>query len=390
MALKTFKPYTKSTRGTILVDRTGLWKGKPFKSLVSPKNAMKGRNNYGRITSINRAGGHKKMYRHVDFYRKKFDMPATVERIEYDPNRSCYIMLVKFEDNSHSYYLAPQKIQVGDKIAGRHGNKGIISRILPRQDMPFLPDGTPIDIILNPLGVPSRMNVGQLYECLLGLAGHKLNRRFKILPFDEMYGSEVSRILINKKLRQASIENDEAWLFNPYSPGKMVLLDGRTGKEFDNPITVGNAYMLKLIHLVDDKMHSRATGPYSLVTQQPLGGKAQHGGQRFGEMEVWALEGFGASFTLKELLTIKSDDMQGRNETLNSIIKGQPIPTSGVPESFKVLVQELRSIGLDLSTYRIDEFNSDESYEIELNLIEKYNPLLKTFSHTSNINNISF
>ena len=283
-----------------------------------------------------------------------------------------------------------RKIQVGDKIAGRHGNKGIISRILARQDMPFLPDGTPIDIILNPLGVPSRMNVGQLYECLLGLAGHKLNRRFKILPFDEMYGSEVSRILINKKLRQASIENNEAWLFNPYSPGKMVLLDGRTGKEFDNPITVGNAYMLKLIHLVDDKMHSRATGPYSLVTQQPLGGKAQHGGQRFGEMEVWALEGFGASFTLKELLTIKSDDMQGRNETLNSIIKGQPIPTSGVPEQFKVLVKELRSIGLDLSTYRIDEFSSDESYEIELNLIEKYNPLLKTFSHTSNINNISF
>ena len=283
-----------------------------------------------------------------------------------------------------------RKIQVGDKIAGRHGNKGIISRILARQDMPFLPDGTPIDIILNPLGVPSRMNVGQLYECLLGFAGHKLNRRFKILPFDEMYGAEISRILINKKLRQAAVENDEAWLFNPYSPGKIVLLDGRTGKEFDNPITIGNAYMLKLIHLVDDKMHSRATGPYSLVTQQPLGGKAQHGGQRFGEMEVWALEGFGASFTLKELLTIKSDDMQGRNETLNSIIKGQPIPTSGVPESFKVLVQELRSIGLDLSTYRIDEFSSNESYEIELNLIEKYNPLLKTFSHTSNINNISF
>jgi DNA-directed RNA polymerase subunit beta len=283
-----------------------------------------------------------------------------------------------------------RKIQVGDKIAGRHGNKGIISRILPRQDMPFLPDGTPIDIILNPLGVPSRMNVGQLYECLLGFAGHKLNRRFKILPFDEMYGAEVSRILINKKLRQASVENDEAWLFNPYSPGKIVLLDGRTGKEFDNPITIGNAYMLKLIHLVDDKMHSRATGPYSLVTQQPLGGKAQHGGQRFGEMEVWALEGFGASFTLKELLTIKSDDMQGRNETLNAIIKGQSIPTSGIPESFKVLVQELRSIGLDLSTYRIDEFNSNKSYEIELNLIEKYNPLLKTFSHTSNINNISF
>ena len=283
-----------------------------------------------------------------------------------------------------------RKIQVGDKIAGRHGNKGIISRILPRQDMPFLADGTPIDIILNPLGVPSRMNVGQLYECLLGLAGHKLDRRFKILPFDEMYGPEVSRILINKKLRQASIEKDEAWLFNPYSPGKMVLIDGRTGKEFENPITVGNGYMLKLIHLVDDKMHARATGPYSLVTQQPLGGKAQHGGQRFGEMEVWALEGFGAAFTLKELLTIKSDDMEGRNETLNAIVKGQPIPTSGIPESFKVLLQELRSIGLDMSTYRIEQFNTSQTYETEVNLIEKYDPLTKTFPPTSNINSIAF
>ena len=283
-----------------------------------------------------------------------------------------------------------RKIQVGDKIAGRHGNKGIISRILGRHDMPFLPDGTPVDIILNPLGVPSRMNVGQLYECLLGLAGHKLDRRFKILPFDEMYGQEVSRILINKKLRQASIEKDEAWLFNPYSPGKMVLIDGRTGKEFENPITVGNGYMLKLIHLVDDKIHARATGPYSLVTQQPLGGKAQHGGQRFGEMEVWALEGFGAAFTLKELLTIKSDDMDGRNETLNAIVKGQPIPTSGIPESFKVLLQELRSIGLDISTYRIGQFNTSQTYEAEVNLIEKYNPFVKTFAPTSNINSIAF
>ena len=283
-----------------------------------------------------------------------------------------------------------RKIQVGDKIAGRHGNKGIISRILARQDMPFLPDGTPIDIILNPLGVPSRMNVGQLYECLLGLAGDKLNARFKILPFDEMYGLEMSRILINKKLRQASIRKNESWLFNPYAPGKMVLMDGRTGKEFENPITVGNAYMLKLIHLVDDKMHARATGPYSLITQQPLRGKAQHGGQRFGEMEVWALEGFGAAFTLKELLTIKSDDMQGRNETLNAIVKGQQIPKFGIPESFKVLLQELRSIGLDMSTYKIEKFSSNKRYEVEVNLIEKYNALSKTFSPTSNINDISF
>ncbi len=283
-----------------------------------------------------------------------------------------------------------RKIQVGDKIAGRHGNKGIISRILPRQDMPFLPDGTPVDILLNPLGVPSRMNVGQLYECLLGLAGDKLNLRFKILPFDEMYGLEISRILINKKLRKASIAKNESWLFNPYSPGKMVLLDGRTGKEFENPVTVGNAYMLKLIHLVDDKMHARATGPYSLITQQPLRGKAQHGGQRFGEMEVWALEGFGAAFTLKELLTIKSDDMQGRNETLNAIVKGQQIPKFGIPESFKVLLHELRSIGLDISTYKIEKFSLHKKYEVEVNLIEKYNALSKTFSPTSNINDISF
>nr|AZP39643.1 DNA-directed RNA polymerase beta subunit [Nitzschia palea] len=283
-----------------------------------------------------------------------------------------------------------RKIQVGDKIAGRHGNKGIISRILARQDMPFLPDGTPIDIILNPLGVPSRMNVGQLYECLLGLAGDRLNSRFKILPFDEMYGLEMSRILINKKLRQASMKRNQSWLFNPYAPGKMVLIDGRTGKEFENPITVGNAYMLKLIHLVDDKIHARATGPYSLITQQPLRGKAQHGGQRFGEMEVWALEGFGASFTLKELLTIKSDDMQGRNETLNAIVKGQKIPQFGIPESFKVLLQELRSIGLDMSTYKIEKFSSSKRYEIEVNLIEKYKALSKTFSPTSNINDISF
>ena len=283
-----------------------------------------------------------------------------------------------------------RKIQVGDKIAGRHGNKGIISRILPRQDMPFLPDGTPIDIILNPLGVPSRMNVGQLYECLLGFAGDKLNSRFKILPFDEMYGLEISRILINKKLRQASKIKNESWIFNPYAPGKTVLFDGRTGTEFENPVTVGNAYMLKLIHLVDDKMHARATGPYSLITQQPLRGKAQHGGQRFGEMEVWALEGFGAAFTLKELLTIKSDDMQGRNETLNAIVKGQQIPKFGIPESFKVLLHELRSIGLDLSTYKIETFSSDKKYEVEVNLIEKYNALAKTFSPTSNINDIAF
>ena len=276
-----------------------------------------------------------------------------------------------------------RKIQVGDKIAGRHGNKGIISRILPRQDMPYLPDGTPVDVILNPLGVPSRMNVGQLYECLLGLAGHKLNRRFKILPFDEMYGPDTSRILINKKLRQASIEKNESWIFNPYSPGKIVLIDGRTGEPFENPVTVGKAYMLKLVHLVDDKIHARSTGPYSLVTQQPLGGKSQHGGQRFGEMEVWALEAFGAAHTLQELLTVKSDDMQGRNDALNAIVKGRPIPKSGIPESFKVLMRELQAIGLDISTYKMGELNSETNYNTEVDLMEGYDANSKRFSPMS-------
>ena len=331
-------------------------------------------------------GAKAKGVRDTSFRMPKGKYGRVIDRVTFNRKTK---LAYKFE-KIQVFIAQIRKIKVGDKIAGRHGNKGIISRILPRQDMPFLPDGTPVDIILNPLGVPSRMNVGQLYECLLGLAGHKLNRRFKILPFDEMYAPEVSRILINKKLRQASIENDEAWLFNPYSPGKMVLIDGRTGKEFENPITVGNAYMLKLIHLVDDKMHARATGPYSLITQQPLGGKAQHGGQRFGEMEVWALEGFGAAFTLKELLTIKSDDMQGRNETLNAIVKGQLIPKSGVPESFKVLLQELRSIGLDMSTYKIENYNLDQQYEVEVDLIETYDSLEKTFPPTSNIDDISF
>nr|YP_009122110.1 DNA-directed RNA polymerase subunit beta [Choreocolax polysiphoniae]AJH65868.1 DNA-directed RNA polymerase subunit beta [Choreocolax polysiphoniae] len=251
------------------------------------------------------------------------------------------------------YIAQKRKIQVGDKMAGRHGNKGIISRILPKQDMPFLPDGHSIDIILNPLGIPSRMNVGQLFECLLGIAGKYLHKRFKIIPFDEKYGQEASRTLINNKLKQASIKTGKSWLFNLHYPGKIILIDGRTGEYFDNPITVGEAYILKLVHLIDDKIHARSTGPYSLVTQQPLGGRAQHGGQRLGEMEVWALEAFGAAYALQELLTIKSDDIQGRNETLNAIIKGKPLPKPGTPESFKVLMHELQSLGLNISIHQI-------------------------------------
>jgi len=250
------------------------------------------------------------------------------------------------------YIAQTRKIQIGDKMAGRHGNKGIISKILPRQDMPYMPDGTPIDMILNPLGVPSRMNVGQIFECLLGFAAGNLNVRFKIVPFDEMYGPEASRALVNNKLKKAATKKD--WIFSNQHPGKMILRDGRTGKVFENPITVGRAYMLKLVHLVDDKIHARSTGPYSLVTQQPLGGRAQQGGQRLGEMEVWALEAFGAAYTLQELLTIKSDDMQGRNETLNAIVKGLPIPKPGMPESFKVLMRELQALCLDVATYKFE------------------------------------
>nr|YP_010337425.1 RNA polymerase beta subunit [Pulvinaster venetus]UNJ17010.1 RNA polymerase beta subunit [Pulvinaster venetus] len=260
-----------------------------------------------------------------------------------------------------------RKIQVGDKMAGRHGNKGIISRILPRQDMPYLADGTPLDIVLNPLGVPSRMNVGQLFECLLGLAGQYLNKRFKIQPFDERYGLEASRALINIKLKEAAVNHK--WLYNSFSPGKVLVFDGRTGEKFDNPITVGKAYMLKLVHLVDDKIHARSTGPYSLVTQQPLGGRAQHGGQRLGEMEVWALEAFGAAYTLQELLTVKSDDMQGRNEALNAIVKGKAIPRPGTPESFKVLMRELQSLGLDIAAHKVKLDANGGNHGVEIDLI---------------------
>nr|WDA99128.1 RNA polymerase beta subunit [Gronococcus sybilensis] len=268
------------------------------------------------------------------------------------------------------YVAQKRKIQVGDKMAGRHGNKGIVSRILPRQDMPYLQDGTPVDMVLNPLGVPSRMNVGQVFECLLGMAGSALNKRYKITPFDEMYGHEASRILVNQKLHEASNQIESGHLFNDEHLGKMSLFDGRTGELFDNPVTVGKAYMLKLVHLVDDKIHARSTGPYSLVTQQPLGGRAQHGGQRLGEMEVWALEAFGASYTLQELLTVKSDDMQGRNEALNAIVKGKPIPQPGTPESFKVLMRELQSLGLDFGAYKFNDSHPG-GYAEEVDLMGK-------------------
>ena len=268
------------------------------------------------------------------------------------------------------YVAQRRKIQVGDKMAGRHGNKGIISRILPREDMPYLPDGTPVDIVLNPLGVPSRMNVGQVFELLMGWAAHNLDCRVKIVPFDEMYGAEKSQQTVQAYLKEAASQPGKDWIFNPENPGKLLLRDGRTGEPFDQPVAVGYSHFLKLVHLVDDKIHARSTGPYSLVTQQPLGGKAQQGGQRLGEMEVWALEAYGAAYTLQELLTVKSDDMQGRNEALNAIVKGKPIPRPGTPESFKVLMRELQSLGLDIAVF------TDEGKEVDL--MQDVNPRRST------------
>ena len=243
------------------------------------------------------------------------------------------------------YIATKRKISVGDKMAGRHGNKGVISRVLPEEDMPFLPDGTPVDILLNPLGVPSRMNLGQVLELHLGGAARALGWKISTPVFDGATEEDVREVL-----RKAGMSED----------GKTILYDGRTGDPFDKPITVGVMYMLKLHHLVDDKIHARSTGPYSLVTQQPLGGKAQFGGQRFGEMEVWALEAYGASYTLQEMLTVKSDDVVGRVKTYEAIVKGENIPEPGVPEGFKVLVKELQSLGLDIKLY------SHDNQELEL------------------------
>ena len=292
------------------------------------------------------------------------------------------------------YIAQKRKISVGDKMAGRHGNKGVVSRILPPEDMPFLPDGTPLDIVLNPLGVPSRMNIGQVLEVHLGIAARKLGWKIMTPVFDganerdiveclrmagfcrdirpgenvdgkplfiETVDEEGKKDLVRITDEQRSDPEEMKRLFAEETvkviDGKTTLYDGRTGEPFDNPVTVGIMYYLKLHHLVDDKIHARSNGPYSLVTQQPLGGKAQFGGQRFGEMEVWALEAYGAAYTLQEILTVKSDDINGRRRAYEAIIKGQNIPTPGVPESFKVLVKELQSLALNV---RVLDKNGEE------------------------------
>lgn len=291
-----------------------------------------------------------------------------------------------------------RRIQVGDKVAGRHGNKGIISCILPRQDMPYLPDGTAVDMVLNPLGVPSRMNVGQVFECLLGLAGSYLGQEFRVTPFDELFGAEASRSLVYLKLYQARLKTKQKWLFQPNFPGKTRVFDGRTGEPFDQFVTVGRAYMLKLVHLVEEKIHARATGGYAMITQQPVGGRARNGGQRLGEMEVWALEAYGAAYALQELLTRKSDDLEGRATLLDSILAptlaadpsrnvdfepptvrvgatAQPLYKKfslGTSEAFRVLLLELQSLCLDVGVYAL---TASRNYsDVELKKIDLCEP----------------
>ena len=283
------------------------------------------------------------------------------------------------------YIAQKRKISVGDKMAGRHGNKGVVSRVLPVEDMPFLPNGRPLDIVLNPLGVPSRMNIGQVLEIHLSLAAKALGFNIATPVFDgadendimdtldlandyvnlswEEFDAKHKEELLPEVLQYLSDNRDhrKLWKGVPISrDGKVRLRDGRTGEYFESPVTIGHMHYLKLHHLVDDKIHARSTGPYSLVTQQPLGGKAQFGGQRFGEMEVWALEAYGASYTLQEILTVKSDDVVGRVKTYEAIIKGENIPEPGIPESFKVLLKELQSLGLDVRVLR------DDNTEVEI------------------------
>ena len=273
------------------------------------------------------------------------------------------------------YIAKKRKISVGDKMAGRHGNKGVISRISPVEDMPFLDDGTSLQIVLNPLGVPSRMNIGQILEVHLGLAAKKKGWKIATPVFDGAKESQIQDIL-----------EDAGYPRN----GRLLVRDGRTGEAFDNPVTVGYMYMLKLHHLVDDKIHARSTGPYSLVTQQPLGGKAQFGGQRFGEMEVWALEAYGAAHTLQEILTVKSDDVVGRVKAYEAIVKGENIPEPGIPESFKVLIKELQALALDVKVLR------DDAGEIEIELADDdddgldYNAALRENKITNDVERGAF
>jgi DNA-directed RNA polymerase subunit beta len=309
----------------------------PFKGVTTQKNFRKMR---ALTFSVHDFGGKKNVKQTKPFFWSNGESQLTFDS--------------QTPEKVQVYLVEKRKIQVGDKMSGRHGNKGIVSHILPLTDMPFLPDGTPIDMVLNPLGVPSRMNVGQIYECILGLASKYLQHYYRIQPFDEIYGPQASRSFTFSKLYEARQKTGQKWLLNPCYPGKIQIFDGQTGEPYENPVTVGISYILKLVHLVDDKIHARSTGPYSLVTQQPLKGRSKYGGQRLGEMEVWAIEAYGAAFVLLEMLTLKSDDISGRMTLWSNILLNMPIYI-GTPESFKVLVCELQALCLDMGLFRFNK-----------------------------------
>ena len=281
---------------------------------------------------------------HAIFGEKTREVRDTSLRVPHGSSGIVHDVQVFTKDNSDElpagvikiiriYLIKKRKMQVGDKMSGRHGNKGVVSLVLPEEDMPYLPDGRPVDVMLNPLGVPSRMNIGQILELHLGMAGKKLGVHYATPVFDSATWEDIS-----EEMKEAGMEPD----------GKVVLHDGRTGEAFDHRIYVGVMYMVKLHHMVDDKLHARSTGPYSMVTQQPLGGKAQFGGQRFGEMEVWALYAYGAAHVLQEIMTVKSDDIVGRVKVYEALVKGKPIDQAGIPESFRVLIKEFQALGLDV------------------------------------------
>ena len=341
-----FKSHEKTIKIFQNNPNTGILISNPFKNFNSAKSS---------INFLNKTNSPIKSDFRSRFSNKFFNRQLNNNKSNIKPPKKSQNTFTNI--SSIQIYLAEKRrVQVGDKMAGRHGNKGIISQILPREDMPFLPDGTPLDMVLNPLGVPSRMNVGQIFECLLGLAGKNLGENYKVFPFDEIYGAEASRSFVYSKLYEARIKTHKNWLFNPNSPGKIRLYDGRTGDTFHQAVTAGYAYMIRLVHMVDDKIHARSTGPYSLVTQQPLRGRSKQGGQRLGEMEVWALEGYGAAFTLLEMLTIKSDDMTGRMTLWSNLILNKEI-SIGTPESFKVLICELQALCLDIGLFRPNSKN---------------------------------
>ncbi len=355
------------TKGDILLNVFS-----PKKSLVKIKKIIREKKKY-KIELNSSNYKYRTMYKH-DPLLTTTDGHLIDIRIKFPAIEPRENKIVEDKINVKFYIANKRKIKIGDKLSGRFGNKGVISKILPHEDMPFFNDGTTIDIILNPLGIPSRMNIGQIFECLLGLCSTKLNKRFKILSFDEDIVKESTRIFVNNKLKEAFIKEDDLGLFDHKNFGKLFLRDGRTGEFFDNPVLAGNSYILKLFHLVDEKLHSRNIGPYSLITKQPTRGKPKHGGQRFGEMETWALEAYGASFALHEILTIKSDDQWSNDRTISNIYNDKIQSMGLLPESIYTLKNDLNSLGIDFKFSKLNlvNFLNSEPLNHNLELINRF------------------